>query len=127
MSLSFKEARKIYANICNNASSCDKCPLINHDPDSHNCMMGESFINDDYLEDVLLEEKKKHWKSNLERIISMNYGKFSGKELTKFCFYHCPGEYLPYGPKCTAEEKKLYQHNGKCFNCWMKKGWLRSE
>ena len=30
-------------------------------------------------------------------------------------------------PKCTAEEKKLYQYNGECFNCWLKKGWIRSE
>lgn len=124
MSLSFKEARKIYANICAN-TYCAKCPL--NEVDTSVCLMGSAFVDDDYVESILLEEKKEHWKSNLDRATDAGLDKPSGKELTKFCFYHCPGEYLPCEPKCSAEEKKIYRHEGRCFNCWLKKGWLRSE
>lgn len=124
MSLSFKEARGIYRNICSNTSSCRECPLADYD---YNCLMGKPFVEDDYIEPILLTEKANHWKSNLDRVVDAGLDKPSGRELTKLCFYHCPGEYLPYGPKCTAEEKKIFQHNGKCFNCWMKKGWLNHE
>ena len=124
MSLSFKEAREIFANICSNASKCSECPLADC---NYNCLMGKPFIDDDYIESILLEEKANHWKSNLDRVADADPDIPSGKELAKLCFYHCPGEYLPYGPKCTAEEKKIFQHNGRCFNCWLKKGWLRSE
>lgn len=124
MSLSFKEARKIYANICS-STNCANCPL--NDIDTKECLMGAAFVDDNYIESILLEEKKKHWKSSLDRVVDMGLDKPFGQALTNFCFYHCPGEYLPYTPKCTAEEKKLYQHSGECFNCWLKKGWIRSE
>lgn len=124
MSLSFKEARKIYANICS-STNCANCPL--NDIDTKECLMGAAFVDDNYIESILLEEKKKHWKSSLDRVVDAGLDKPSGQALTNFCFCHCPGEYLPYTPKCTAEEKKLYQHSGECFICWLKKGWIRSE
>ena len=124
MSLSFKEARKIYANLCSD-TYCINCPLS--DIKTNECLMSKAFIDDDYLESILLEEKKKHWRSNLDRAVDAGLDKPSGKELTKFCFDHCPGEFLPYGPKCTTEEKKIFQHNGRCFNCWIKKGWSNHE
>ena len=66
MSLSFKEARKIYANICS-STNCANCLL--NDIDTKECLMGAAFVDDNYIESILLEEKKKHWKMELIQMI----------------------------------------------------------